>query len=96
MMRPSLLILDEPFSALDPVTKKRLYGMLRQIREEFHCAILFVTHDFQEAQELADRIGVLIDGRLQGIVSSGDLFTAEWKEDVRDFLGLDERGEENQ
>lgn len=90
MVRPQLLILDEPFSALDPVTKKRLYGMIRQIREQFGCAILFVTHDFQEAQELADRVGVLIGGRLQGIVKSEDLFTADWNEDTRDFLGLEE------
>ena len=90
MLRPQLLILDEPFSALDPVTKKRLYGMIREIREQFGCAILFVTHDFQEAQELADRVGVLIGGRLQGVVKSEDLFTADWNRDTRDFLGLEE------
>ena len=90
MMRPRLLILDEPFSALDPVTKKRLYGMIREIREQFGCAIVFVTHDFQEAQALADRVGILIGGRLQGIVNSGDLFTADWNADTRDFLGLEE------
>lgn len=90
MMRPSLLILDEPFSALDPVTKKRLYGMIKEIRDQFHCSILFVTHDFQEAQELADRVGVLMGGRLQGVVESHDLFAANWNERVRDFLGLNE------
>lgn len=90
MMRPRLLILDEPFSALDPVTKRRLYGMIREIRDQFRCAILFVTHDFQEAQELADRVGVLIGGRLQGVVDSHGLFTANWDESTRDFLGLED------
>ncbi|MBQ8238067.1 MAG: ATP-binding cassette domain-containing protein [Oscillospiraceae bacterium] len=90
MMRPRLLILDEPFSALDPVTKRRLYGMIREIRDQFECSILFVTHDFQEAQELADRVGVLIGGKLQGIVASSDLFRADWNDNTRVFLGLEE------
>lgn len=90
MMRPKLLILDEPFSALDPVTKKRLYGIIKEIRDQFDCSIMFVTHDFQEAQELADRVGVLINGSLQGIVDSQDLFSYNWNEYVRDFLGFDE------
>lgn len=88
MMRPPLLLLDEPFSALDPVTKKGLYQMLREIQREFHCAILFVTHDFAEAEQLADRVGVLISGKLRGIVDSKELFTANWSNDVRRFLGL--------
>lgn len=81
--RPALLLLDEPFSALDPVTKKQLHGLLRQIRQEFGCAVLFVTHDFTEAQDLADRVGVLAGGRLCGIAPA------------LEFLGLAEqkRGE---
>lgn len=90
MMCPPLLILDEPFSALDPVTKKRLYGMIQGIRDEFNCAILFVTHDFEEAQQLADQIGILIDGRLRGMVPGNELFTFKWDEQSRDFLGLNE------
>lgn len=88
MMRPKLLLLDEPFSALDPVTKRSLYGMLQDIRREFGCAILFVTHDFAEAEQLADRIGVLIEGKLRGIVKSGELFSSNWDNDVRRFLGI--------
>ena len=88
MMKPKLLLLDEPFSALDPVTKRSLYGMLQDIRREFGCAILFVTHDFAEAEQLADRIGVLIDGKLRGIVKSGELFSSDWDSDVRRFLGI--------
>ena len=64
--------------------------MIRVIRNQFGCSISLVTHAFQEAQELADRVGVLIGGRLQGIVASGDLFQADWNESTRVFLGLEE------
>ena len=93
--RPALLLLDEPFSALDPVTKKQLHGLLRQIRQEFGCAVLFVTHDFTEAQDLADRVGVLAGGRLCGIAPAADLYRASWPAPALEFLGLAEqkRGE---
>ncbi|MEA5002525.1 MAG: ABC transporter ATP-binding protein [Christensenella sp.] len=85
---PALLLLDEPFSALDPVTKERFYGLMRGIREDFHCGVIFVTHNFNEAEELADRVGVLMDGRLMGIVPSQALYTADWSPAVREFLGI--------
>ncbi len=88
MMRPPLLFLDEPFSALDPVTRQDFYRMIHEVREDFGCAILFVTHDFSEAQQLADRIGVLIDGRLRGVVEAQSLFTASWEPEVCRFLGI--------
>ena len=85
-----LLLLDEPFAALDPATKESLYALLQQLRAEFHCSVLFVTHDFHEAQRLSDRVGVLMEGRLQGIVPAEALFTASWPPEVREFLGLTE------
>lgn len=88
IMRPRLLLLDEPFSALDPVTKRKMYVTIREIRRDFHCSVIFVTHNFAEAQQLADRIGVLISGRLCGIVKSSDLYTARWEPEVLDFLGI--------
>ena len=57
--QPPLLLLDEPFSALDPATRKSMYEMLLRIREEYNCAVLFVTHNFEEAEHLADRIGII-------------------------------------
>ncbi len=95
IMRPQLLLLDEPFSALDPMTKHALYQMLLNIRKEFHCAILFVTHDFAEAEQLADRVGVLISGKLRGIADSRELFTASWGREVREFLGITDKKEES-
>ena len=91
IMRPSLLLLDEPFSALDPVTKRNMYGMIQKIREDFCCSLIFVTHDFAEAERLADRIGVLIDGHLCGIVKSNELYSAQWNQEVQNFLGISEK-----
>lgn len=86
-IEPELLLLDEPFSSLDPVTKKKLYGLIKEINTQHTCTIVFVTHDFYEAQNLADRTGVLINGRLRGIVDSDKLFTSNWDEEVHYFLG---------
>lgn len=86
--RPPLLLLDEPFSALDPVTKQGFYRMLREIQQDFGCAVVFVTHDFIEAEVLANRIGVLLGGRLCGIVPSQGLYTENWSPEVQAFLGM--------
>lgn len=91
VMEPPLLILDEPFSALDPVSKLDFYEMIKNIRDQFGCAIVFVTHDFGEAIRLADRIGILIGGRFKGIVKSCDLFRHDWDRETLDFLGIEER-----
>lgn len=85
---PLLLLLDEPFSALDPVTKESMYEMIRRIRAEYHCAIAFVTHDFHEAAELADRVGILLHGTMQAIVPAKELFTHPWNEATKKFLGI--------
>ena len=86
-IEPELLLLDEPFSSLDPVTKQKLYGLIKKINIQHACTIVFVTHDFYEAQNLADRTGILINGCLRGIVDSDKLFTSNWDEDVNYFLG---------
>ena len=86
-IEPELLLLDEPFSSLDPVTKQKLYRLIKKINTQHACTIVFVTHDFYEAQNLSDRTGVLINGCLRGIVDSDKLFTSNWDEDVNYFLG---------
>lgn len=90
VLKPELVLLDEPFSALDPVMKKSMYQMMRKIQCEFHCAVVFVTHDFSEAEELADRVGILLNGRLRGVVKSKLLFSYNWDYDVKAFLGINE------
>lgn len=88
MVQTPLLLLDEPFSALDPVTREELCCLVRDVCQEFQCAVVLVTHDFREATTLAHRIGVLLDGRLRGIVPAVELFRADWDDEARSFLGL--------
>lgn len=90
VLRPRLLLLDEPFSSLDPATKKKLYDEIRTIPQKFDCAVLFVTHDFQEAQMLASRIGIMDHGNMLCIRRSEDLFARSNHAGLNAFLGLED------
>ena len=70
MLDPPLLLMDEPFGALDPITRLDLHRQFRHIQETVRKTVVLVTHDLREAHAMADRIGVLDDGRL---VASGTL-----------------------
>ena len=61
---PGLLLMDEPFGALDAVTRAELHREFRRIQQRLRKTVVLVTHDMREAFSLADRIGVLDDGRL--------------------------------
>ena len=61
---PTVLLMDEPFGALDPLTRAELHGEFRRIQSRLHKTVIIVTHDMGEAFALADRVGVLDDGRL--------------------------------
>lgn len=62
---PRVLLLDEPFSALDPVLQSDMHDLVRELRSELDQTLVLVTHDQREAAALADSVAVLIDGRLQ-------------------------------
>ncbi|CCQ14598.1 ABC-transporter ATP binding protein [Rhodococcus sp. AW25M09] len=62
---PRVLLLDEPFSALDPVLRNEMHDLVRELRTSLDQTLLLVTHDQQEAAVLADSVAVLIDGRLE-------------------------------
>jgi osmoprotectant transport system ATP-binding protein len=61
---PPILLMDEPFGALDPLTRAELHGEFRRIQERLRKTVIIVTHDMGEAFALADRVGVLDDGQL--------------------------------
>ena len=61
---PPLVLMDEPFGALDAMTRQELRGEFQRIRRQLRQTVIFVTHDMDEAFALADRVGVLDDGRL--------------------------------
>jgi sulfonate transport system ATP-binding protein len=61
---PDLVLLDEPFAALDALTRLRMHDLVRALRNKHHAAMLLVTHDVDEAIALADRVVVMSDGRI--------------------------------
>jgi osmoprotectant transport system ATP-binding protein len=73
---PPLLLMDEPFGALDAVTRLELHREFRRIQQQVRKTIVMVTHDMREAFSLADRIGVLDDGRLVALDTPGVLRTS--------------------
>ena len=62
--RPQLLVLDEPFSALDPLIKEEFISAILEITESEHWTIFISTHDIEEAEKLADRVGIINKGKL--------------------------------
>lgn len=88
VLEPEILILDEPFSALDPTTKLAMYDLVRDVHAQFGCTIVFVTHDFHEAQTLADRVGIILNGSLRCVVLAEELFCTDYDDEVRCFLGI--------
>jgi molybdate transport system ATP-binding protein len=70
---PKVLLLDEPLSALDPHTRGDVRAQLRTLLRELGLPTLLVTHDFEDASALADRVGVLVDGRLRQLAAPADL-----------------------
>ena len=65
---PSILLLDEPFGALDPVTRSEVQREFRDLRKRLRKTMIFVTHDVREAFMLGDRIGLMKDGSLIALV----------------------------
>jgi osmoprotectant transport system ATP-binding protein len=73
---PGLLLFDEPFGALDPVTRHEMQQQFLQLRERYHVAAIFVTHDLLEALAIGTRIAVLNCGKLELLTAPGKFFTS--------------------
>ena len=67
-----------------------MYKEIEKIHERFSCTIVFVTHDFSEAQLLADRIGIILGGSLKAVVDSKDLMSKQYGDEIDLFLGRKE------
>ncbi len=85
--KPRVLLLDEPFGALDARVRAELRDWLRRLHEEVHVTTVFVTHDQEEAMEVADRVAVLDHGRLEQIGAPAELYDAPASEFVLRFVG---------
>jgi sulfate/thiosulfate transport system ATP-binding protein len=84
---PRVLLLDEPFGALDARVRKELRAWLRQLHDQTHVTTIIVTHDQEEAMEVADQIALLHEGRIEQIGSPRDLYEHPANEFVMGFVG---------
>ena len=85
--QPHLLLLDEPFGALDAKVRQELRAWLRRLHREIHVTSIFVTHDQEEAFEVADRVVVMNKGRIEQVGSPQEVFDHPATPFVMDFLG---------
>jgi glycine betaine/proline transport system ATP-binding protein len=89
--RPPVLLLDEPFSALDPLNRRRLQDELLHIHQKTLSTMIFVTHDFEEALRIGDRIAILHDGHLLQIGPSASVLNCPEHPLVEEFVNLQKR-----
>ena len=85
--KPQVLLLDEPFGALDARVRAELRDWLRRLHEEVHVTTVFVTHDQEEAMEVADRVAVFDHGHLEQVGAPAELYDAPASEFVLRFVG---------
>jgi sulfate transport system ATP-binding protein len=86
-VEPKVLLLDEPFGALDAKVRKELRDWLRRLHDEVHVTTVFVTHDQEEALEVADEIVVINEGRVEQIGTPEQLYDEPANDFVMGFLG---------
>ena len=84
--KPPIVLMDEPFSALDPLARANLQELVINLHKQLHNTILFVTHDMNEALHLADRIGVMKDGKLLQVDQPQEILRHPANNFVRDFF----------
>ncbi|WP_347552309.1 betaine/proline/choline family ABC transporter ATP-binding protein [Pseudalkalibacillus hwajinpoensis] len=87
---PPIILMDEPFSALDPISREQLQDELVKLQKEIQKTIVFVTHDMDEAMKIADRIAIMKDGEILQFDTPDRLLRHPKNEFVRNFIG-DER-----
>jgi sulfate transport system ATP-binding protein len=86
-VEPTVLLLDEPFGALDAKVRKELRDWLRRLHDEVHVTTVFVTHDQEEAMEVADEIVVINEGRVEQVGTPDQLYDEPANDFVMGFLG---------
>ncbi len=89
VVEPPLILLDEPFANLDVQTRSKLLSEMKRWREELGFTALHVTHSFEEAVSLGDRVGVMLGGRLIQVGSVREVFSRPANEGVARFLGFE-------
>jgi len=88
---PSLLLLDEPLSALDAKLRKELRGEIRRIQQQLNITTIYVTHDQEEALSLSDTVAVMKDGKIEQVGTPYEIYTRPQTHFVADFIGVRNR-----
>jgi sulfate/thiosulfate transport system ATP-binding protein len=86
-VEPKVLLLDEPFGALDAQVRKELRAWLRRLHDQVHVTTVFVTHDQEEAMEVADEIVVIAEGEVKQVGTPDELYERPASDFVMSFLG---------
>ena len=86
VLDPDILLMDEAFSALDPLIKKNMQDELISLQEKVQKTIIFITHDLDEALKLGDRIAVMYEGEIVQIGTPEEILTSPANDYVRDFV----------
>lgn len=84
--QPSIILMDEPFSALDPLSRKQLQDLVLNMHEKFDTTIVFVTHDMNEALKLGDRIAIMSKGKVLQVDTPEQISQNPANDFVRDFF----------
>jgi tungstate transport system ATP-binding protein len=87
--RPEVLLLDEPTANLDPVNTELIENLIRRIHQRFQTTIILSTHDMIQGQRLADRIGVIMKGKIAQVGSLHDIFYRPNGKDIARFVGIE-------
>ena len=88
-LRPKILFLDEPFSALDAPTRVKLISDFQRVQRESKVTTLFVTHNLDEALILADRVVIIMAGEIRQVGTPHQVFTSPSDRDVANFVGVE-------
>lgn len=86
---PPVILMDEPFGAVDPINRTRLQKEFLRIQKQLHKTVVFVTHDIEEALKIGDKIGIMDKGVLQSFATPEKIMLGGNKAFVREFLGED-------
>lgn len=86
---PDIILMDEPFSALDPITREQLQNELLRLQDEMHKTIVFVTHDMDEALKLGDKLAVMMEGKVVQYASPEELLKNPANDFIEYFVGKD-------
>lgn len=86
-VEPDLILMDEPFGALDPITREQLQAEIKELQQNLQTTIVFVTHDMDEALQLADTIVLMKDGKIVQQASPQEMISNPANDFVREFIG---------